>query len=125
MADDVSQLPAGYRIDQMTRVEAGILDSWAAAEGWNPGLADIDIAWSYDPAAFIALRKDQEFVGGGAIISYAGVAGFMGLFIMRADLRNQGLGRVLWHERLRRLRARLQPEAPIGMDGVIRLFFSK
>ena len=118
MSADLSVLPAGYRIDSMTRAEAGILESWAASEGWNPGLADIDIAWSYDPGAFIALRNDNEFVGGGAIIAYEGAAGFMGLFIMRADLRKQGLGRVLWHERLRRLRARLRPEAPIGMDGV-------
>jgi len=102
----------------MTRAEADILDGWAAAEGWNPGLHDIEIAWAYDPDAFIALRKDGELAGGGAIIAYEGAAGFMGLFIMRADLRRQGLGRVLWHERLNRLRARLRPGAPIGMDGV-------
>jgi hypothetical protein len=121
VADNISALPEGYRIDQMTRTEADILDSWAAAEGWNPGLHDIDIAWSYDPDAFIALRKDDELAGGGAIISYEGAAGFMGLFIMRADLRRQGLGRILWHERLRRLRARLRPDAPIGMDGVFEM----
>lgn len=118
MADAVSALPAGYRIDQMTRAEADTLDGWAAAEGWNPGLHDIEIAWACDPDAFIALRKDGELAGGGAIIAYDGAAGFMGLFIMRADLRRQGLGRVLWHERLNRLRARLRPDAPIGMDGV-------
>ena len=118
MADDISALPAGYRIDRMTRAEADILDGWAAAEGWNPGVHDIDIAWAYDPDAFIALREDGALAGGGAIISYDGAAGFMGLFIMRADLRRQGLGRILWHERLKRLRARLRPDAPIGMDGV-------
>ncbi len=112
-------LPQGYRIGQMTRAEASILDSWAAQEGWNPGLSDIDIAWAFDPDAFIALRADDdELVGGGAIIAYGEDAGFMGLFIMHADRRQQGLGRVLWHERLRRLRARLKPNAPIGMDGV-------
>jgi len=105
----------------MTRAEADILDGWAAAEGWNPGLHDIEIAWSYDPDAFIALRKDGELAGGGAIIAYEGAAGFMGLFIMRADLRRQGLGRILWHERLKRLRARLRPDAPIGMDGVFEM----
>lgn len=105
----------------MTRVEAGILDAWAAAEGWNPGLADIDIAWAYDPEAFIALKRGGDLIGGGAIIAYEREAGFMGLFIMRADLRQQGLGRVLWHERLRRLRARLRPDAPIAMDGVFEM----
>jgi hypothetical protein len=37
------------------------------------------------------------------------------------DVRRHGLGRVLWHERLRRLRARLNPDAPIGMDGVFEM----
>lgn len=105
----------------MTRAEADILDGWAAAEGWNPGLHDIDVAWSYDPEAFIALRKNGALAGGGAIIAYEDAAGFMGLFIMRPDLRGQGLGRILWHERLRRLRARLRPDAPIGMDGVFEM----
>jgi GNAT superfamily N-acetyltransferase len=111
-------LPAGYAIEPMTRDEASVLESWAAAEGWNPGISDMDVAWAFDPAAFIALRKDGELAGGGTVIAYGRKAGFMGLFIMRADLRRQGLGRVLWHERLRRLRARLEPDAPIGMDGV-------
>ena len=114
-------LPPGYQIDQMTRAEAGVLDVWAAQEGWNPGLSDIDVAWAFDPGAFIAIRKDGELAGGVAIIAYGREAGFMGLFIMRADLRRQGIGRALWHERLRRLRARLKPEAPIGMDGVFNM----
>jgi GNAT superfamily N-acetyltransferase len=105
----------------MTRDEAGLLDTWAAEEGWNPGLSDISTAWAFDPEAFIALRHGDECVGGGAIIAYGRDAGFMGLFIMRADVRRQGLGRLLWHERLRRLRARLKPEAPIGMDGVFEM----
>lgn len=74
--------------------------------------------WAFDPGAFIAIRKDGDLAGGGVIIAYGREAGFMGLFIMRADLRRQGIGRVLWNERLRRLRARLHPAAPIGMDGV-------
>ena len=111
-------LPDGYVIGAMTRPEAEVLGEWAAAEQWNPGLSDIPLAYDYDPEAFIALRKGDVMVGGGSILSYGGAAGFMGLFILRADLRRQGLGAVLWHERLRRLRARLAPDAPISMDGV-------
>ena len=111
-------LPPGYTIGQMTRAEAETLGNWAAQEGWNPGLSDVDVAWTFDPDAFVAIRRDGEFAGGGVIIAYGREAGFMGLFIMRDDLRRQGIGRVLWHERLRRLRQRLEPGAPIGMDGV-------
>ena len=119
-------LPEGYAISAMSRDEAEVLLGWAAAEGWNPGLADLEVAWSFDPQGFIALRytapdKATELVGGGAILSYGGQCGFMGLFIMRADHRGQGLGRVLWHERLRRLQARLQPGAFIAMDGVLNM----
>jgi GNAT superfamily N-acetyltransferase len=102
----------------MTRDEAAALVAWAAAEGWNPGNADIGIAWAADPGAFIALRQGEELIGGGAIFSHGGSFGFMGLFIMRPEWRGAGLGARLWHERLRRLRARLQPGATIGMDGV-------
>ncbi len=123
---NTQQLPPGYAISPMTREEAEVLLGWAAAEGWNPGLADLEVAWSFDPQGFIALRhaaegKAQELVGGGAVLSYGGQCGFMGLFIMRADHRGQGLGRVLWHERLRRLQARLQPGAFIAMDGVLNM----
>ena len=42
-------LPAGLTIDRMTRDDAATLESWAASEGWNPGLHDVSVAWDYDP----------------------------------------------------------------------------
>lgn len=111
-------LPPGYKIAPMTRAEADQLGVWAAEEGWNPGLADIDVAWSYDPGAFIALRREGALAGGATIIAYGGTVGFLGLYIIRRDLRRQGLGRHFWQELLRRHPARLQPGAPIGLDGV-------
>lgn len=103
----------------MTREELTTLAGWASKEGWNPGLADADLAWEFDPEGFIALRHHAEFVGGGSILSYEGAFGFMGLFIVRADHRNHGLGRQLWLHRRDRLRQRLQLGASIGMDGVL------
>jgi GNAT superfamily N-acetyltransferase len=102
----------------MRREEADILVGWAADEGWNPGKADIGIAWATDPEAFIALRQGAELAGGGTIFSYDGRFGFMGLFIVRRELRGAGLGAQLWHYRLKRLQDRLLRGAPIGMDGV-------
>lgn len=118
--DDLSAaaLPPGCEIAPMTRAEADMLGAWAAEEGWNPGLADIDVAWGFDPEAFIALRKEGALAGGATIITYGDAAGFLGLFIMRRDLRRQGLGGILWRELVRRQQARLKPAAPIGLDGV-------
>jgi GNAT superfamily N-acetyltransferase len=55
------------------------------------------------------------------VFSYDGAFGFMGLFIMRPDRRGHGLGATLWHHRLDRMRARLRPDAAVGMDGVFRM----
>lgn len=112
------QLPPGFSIGAMREDEVAVLTDWAAREQWNPGLSDTDIAWAVDPDAFIALREGDALAGGGTIFSYAGQFGFMGLFIVRPDLRGGGLGTTLWHHRLQRLRARLLPGTSIGMDGV-------
>jgi len=116
-----TSLPNELELDLMTPSEVAILREWAVSEGWNPGISDIDIARAYDPDAFIALRRGGELLGGGSIFSYEGICGFMGLFIMRQDQRQQGLGNVLWQHRLNRLRDRLRSDALVGMDGVLHM----
>jgi GNAT superfamily N-acetyltransferase len=108
-------------IRQMTRAEADELVTWAAQEGWNPGLHDARLFWATDPEAFIAAELDGELIGGGAITAYNGKFGFMGLFIIRPEYRGQGLGNTLWHARRRRLLDRLDPDASIGLDGVFQM----
>jgi len=92
---------------------------WAADEGWNPGLEDAERFWAADPDGFVELRLGGEMVGGAAIVSYGGRFGFVGLFIVRPELRGGGLGRALWERMLQTLRGRLEPGAAIGLDGVI------
>lgn len=92
---------------------------WAAAEGWNPGLGDADAFWAADPQGFVGAVRDGEVVATGSIVSYEAQFGFMGFFIVRPDLRGQGIGRDLWFWRRDTLLARLRPGAAIGMDGVI------
>jgi GNAT superfamily N-acetyltransferase len=103
---------------QMTRQELDVLVDWAAAEGWNPGLGDAEVFWTTDPEGFVAAEEKGELVGGGSIVSYGGVFGFMGFFIVRPDRRGAGLGDRLWHLRRDRLLDRLQEPKVIGMDGV-------
>ena len=108
-------------IRNMTRSEVNELVGWAAREGWNPGLHDADVFWTTDPEAFIAAEPDGALIGGGAITSYNGEYGFMGLFIVHPQYRGQGLGNRLWHARRERLLKRLRPGAIIGLDGVFEM----
>lgn len=103
---------------QATRAELDLAVEWAAAEGWNPGLADADLFWATDPAGFVCIERAGEIIGTGSIVAYDDAFGFMGFFIVRSDLRGQGIGRDFWYWRRDRLRGRLRPDAAIGMDGV-------
>ena len=113
--------PDDMNIRQMTRDELDKLIEWAAREGWNPGLDDAEVFWAIDPEGFVAAEMDGELIGGGSIVAYGKKYGFMGFFIMRPEYRGRGLGDHLWHERKRRLLARLDADAAIGLDGVFNM----
>jgi len=113
--------PHDMNIRRMTRQELDTLVEWAAAEGWNPGLDDADVFWATDPEGFVAAEIDGEPIGGGSIVAYEKKYGFIGFFIMRPEYRGHGLGDHLWHELMRRLLARLDANAAIGLDGVLNM----
>lgn len=95
------------------------LVGWAEKEGWNPGKYDAKIFWETDPDGFIGVFVENEMIGGGSIISYAGEFGFMGFFIVKPEYRASGIGRKLWYHRRNQLISRLKPGAAIGMDGIL------
>jgi len=105
-------------IRPLTRDEFNIAVEWAATEGWNPGLGDADIFWYTDPDGYLGAEYDGEIVGTGSVVSYGGRYGFMGFFIVKPELRGQGIGSRLWFHRRDFLRSRLVDGAAIGMDGV-------
>ena len=113
--------PDDMHIRRMTRDELDTLVEWAAREGWNPGLDDAEVFWATDPDGFVAAEIDGELVGGGSIVAYDKRYGFMGFFIMRPEYRGHGLGDRLWNERKRRLLARLDGDASVGMEGVFNM----
>ena len=103
------------------------LVEWATKEGWNPGLHDAEAFWSTDSDGFYGYFIADEMIGGGSLVSYSGHFGFMGFFIMKPEYRGMGLGRQLWYQRRDLLLSRLQPDAPIGMDGMVAMqdFYAK
>jgi GNAT superfamily N-acetyltransferase len=115
------------RYRRLDRAELDTVLDWAAAEGWNPGRADAEAFWTADPEAYWGIEHEGKLIGAGAIISYDGQAGFMGLFIVRPEWRGQGLGRKFWYFRRDELRQRLRDGAPIAMDGVFAMqaFYAK
>jgi GNAT superfamily N-acetyltransferase len=102
----------------MARQELDLTLSWAAGEGWNPGLHDAEAFWAADPEGFLVAELADEVVGTGAIVRHGAEMGFMGLFIVREHHRGQGIGRQLWFKRRDLLLSRLAPGAHVAMDGV-------
>ncbi len=104
-----------------------ILTDWARTEGWNPGPHDADAFMATDPEGFYGFFLGNSLIAGGAVISYNGEFGFMGLFIVKPEYRNQGIGKELWYRRRDLLINRLKENSPIGMDGVVAMqpFYQK
>lgn len=109
------------KIRPMTRSEFDIVISWAAAEGWNPGLPDPDVFWQTDPDGYFALEHNGEMIGSGSAVSYDGQFGFMGFFIVKPEYRGKGMGGQLWLNMRDTLRERLNPGTAIGIDGVFNM----
>ena len=103
------------------------LVDWAKKEGWNPGDNDSEVFWKTDPDGFYGFYNDKELIAGGSVVSYNKKFGFMGLFIVRSDLREHRIGKKLWYLRRDLLIKRLNTNAPIGMDGVVAMqpFYKK
>jgi len=106
-------------IEKITKNDLITLMDWASQEGWNPGKHDAAVFWHTDPDGFYGVKVGDNLIAGGAIISYEGAFGFMGIFIVNSQYRNLGIGNKLWYKRKNKLISRLKENAAIGMDGVL------
>jgi len=94
--------------------EIGLAVDWAAAEGWNPGLADAACFASVDAGGFLIGELDGEPAAIISTVNYDDRFAFLGFYIVRADLRGHGYGMRMWEAALAHAGQRT-----IGLDGVV------
>ena len=103
-----------FAIRSMAPGEIGLALDWAAAEGWNPGLADAACFYAADPGAFLVATLNEAPIGCISATEYGAGFGFIGFYLMRPDYRGKGYGMALWRAAMARLQGRV-----IGLDGVV------
>lgn len=106
-------MSAAPAIRVLSPLEVETLIDWAAAEGWNPGLADAAAFHAADADGFLGCFVEGELAAGISAVAYGERFGFIGLYICRPDMRGKGYGRAVWHAAMTRLAGRT-----IGLDGV-------
>lgn len=87
--------------------------SWAAAEGWNPGLEDAAAFYQADPEGFFLALEDGVPVAAISVVNHNPAFAFLGLYIVRAAYRGRGIGLALWTHALEHAGTRT-----VGLDGV-------
>lgn len=94
--------------------EIGLAIDWAAAERWNPGLADARAFGGVDPDGFLVAECDGAPAAVISVVNYDAAFAFLGFYIVRPERRGQGIGFRLWQAGLAHAGAR-----SIGLDGVV------
>jgi GNAT superfamily N-acetyltransferase len=102
------------RIRAMRRDEIAIAADWAAAEGWNPGLADAACFATVDRDGFFIGEIDGEPAATVSCVNYDARFSFLGFYIVRPDLRGRGYGLRIWNAAIAHAQGRV-----IGLDGVV------
>ncbi len=103
-----------FRIRAMRPDEIAIAGDWAAAEGWNPGLADAACFATVDAEGFFIGELDGAPAATISCVNYDARFSFLGFYIVRGDLRGRGYGLRIWNAAIAHAGARV-----IGLDGVV------
>ncbi len=103
-----------YTVRRATKKELETAIEWAAKEGWNPGLYDVDAFYETDPNGYF-----MGFVGNAPVASLSAVSypegfGFLGFYIVKPEHRGKGYGWKLWQEAMKYL-----DDHNVGLDGVV------
>lgn len=97
----------------MSRNELAQVLTWAASEGWNPGLEDADAFWAADPNGFFVAVDNGTPVAAISVVCHSETAAFLGLYLCQPSHRGRGIGYALWAHAMAHAGNRT-----IGLDGV-------
>ncbi len=107
-------MPPDILIRTMSRSDLDVAVAWAAAEGWNPGLADADAFHATDPDGFLMAFVEGRPAASISVVSYGDAFCFLGFYIVEPALRGQGIGLALWNAGMERFKG----TQVLGLDGV-------
>ena len=97
----------------MDRRELQEVLSWAAEEGWNPGVSDSKPFHAADPGGFFLTSMDGKPAAAVSVVNHDRENAFLGLYICRPEWRGKGLGLSTWQFGIAHAGSR-----SIGLDGV-------
>lgn len=101
-------------IRKASRAEFATAIGWAAAEGWNPGIDDLEAFHAADPDGFLMGWIGNTPVSSISVVRYAETFGFLGFYIVREDRRGTGVGLATWNAGMARLAG-----CAVALDGVL------
>jgi hypothetical protein len=103
-----------FHVRVMEARDLALALDWAAAEGWNPGLADAACFAAADPDGFLVGEIAESAAATIWVVNYDEQFAFLGGYIVRPDLRGRGYGIRLWQSGIAHGAGRT-----IGLDGVV------
>ncbi len=102
-------------IRSMTEEEVNsVAIAWAAQEGWNPGLYDVEAFYAADPNGFLVGLLNDEPVACISVVKYKEDFSFLGFYIVKPGYRGMGYGMQIWNAGIKYLEGK-----NIGLDGVV------
>ncbi|MET9433956.1 GNAT family N-acetyltransferase [Streptomyces sp. NPDC006551] len=106
-------LPGPLQVSPATLDDWALVRTWAADEGWNPGVSDAAAFFAQDPEGFFLGRVDGEPVSAISVVNYDDRYAFLGFYLVRPDRRGLGHGLATWRAALAHAGDRT-----VGLDGV-------
>ena len=110
----MSAADPNFIVRAMRPEDVELTRTWAAAEGWNPGIHHGPCFFATDPGGFFIGELDGRPVSCISCVAYDDSFGFVGQYIVERGFRGRGYGVRTWRAGIAHLGAR-----NVGLDGVL------